>query len=106
MPGLSLVGFGWGLPGGSQARGGAFLQAAPFPSSRSGVDSILPANAHELAHDRLHVSVTNTRTRRNCLVSCFPAREDLIQVKAAASHVAGSQPAPVFVLITVGVWGL
>ncbi|XP_043751462.1 patatin-like phospholipase domain-containing protein 4 isoform X4 [Cervus elaphus] len=46
---------------------------------RSGVESILPANAHELAHDRLHVSITNTRTRRNCLVSRFPSREDLIQ---------------------------
>ncbi|XP_043313983.1 patatin-like phospholipase domain-containing protein 4 isoform X2 [Cervus canadensis] len=46
---------------------------------RSGVESILPANAHELAHDRLYVSITNTRTRRNCLVSRFPSREDLIQ---------------------------
>ncbi|OWJ99102.1 PNPLA4, partial [Cervus elaphus hippelaphus] len=33
------------------------------------------------------------QTRRNCLVSRFPSREDLIQVKAAASLVAGSQPA-------------
>uniref|UniRef100_A0A4W2DR18 PNPLA domain-containing protein n=1 Tax=Bos indicus x Bos taurus TaxID=30522 RepID=A0A4W2DR18_BOBOX len=46
---------------------------------RSGVESILPANAHELAHGRLHVSITNTRTRRNCLVSSFPSREDLIK---------------------------
>uniref|UniRef100_G3X777 Patatin like phospholipase domain containing 4 n=2 Tax=Bos taurus TaxID=9913 RepID=G3X777_BOVIN len=46
---------------------------------RSGVESILPANAHELAHGRLHVSITNTRTRRNCLVSSFPSREDLVK---------------------------
>lgn len=70
------------------------------------MESILPANAHELAHDRLHVSITNTRTRRNCLASRFPSREDLIQVKAAASLVAGSQPASVCVLITVSVRGL
>ncbi|KAB0372201.1 hypothetical protein FD755_015993 [Muntiacus reevesi] len=57
--------------------------AAPFLSSRSGVESILPANAHELAHDRLHVSITNTRTGRNCLVCLFPSREHLIQPVSA-----------------------
>ncbi|XP_044793138.2 patatin-like phospholipase domain-containing protein 4 isoform X4 [Bubalus bubalis] len=46
---------------------------------RSGVESILPANAHELAHGRLHVSITNTRTGQNCLVSSFPCREDLVK---------------------------
>ncbi|XP_058435009.1 patatin-like phospholipase domain-containing protein 4 isoform X2 [Marmota monax] len=46
---------------------------------RSGVESILPPNAHELAHDRLYVSITNTRTRQNYLVSHFPSREDLIK---------------------------
>ncbi|XP_060264628.1 patatin-like phospholipase domain-containing protein 4 isoform X5 [Ovis aries] len=46
---------------------------------RSGVESILPANAHELAHGRLHVSITNSRTGRNCLASSFPSREDLVQ---------------------------
>ncbi|XP_048653375.1 patatin-like phospholipase domain-containing protein 4 isoform X3 [Marmota marmota marmota] len=46
---------------------------------RSGVESILPPNAHELAHDRLYVSITNTRTRQNYLVSRFPSREDLIK---------------------------
>ncbi|KAF4027335.1 hypothetical protein G4228_018895 [Cervus hanglu yarkandensis] len=62
---------------------------------RSGVESILPANAHELAHDRLYVSITNTRTRRNCLVSRFPSREDLIQVLLASSFLpiyAGLKP--------------
>ncbi|VFV37477.1 patatin-like phospholipase domain [Lynx pardinus] len=46
---------------------------------RSGMDLILPANAHELAHDRLHVSITNTKTRQNYLVSKFSSREDLIK---------------------------
>ncbi|KAM4798647.1 patatin-like phospholipase domain-containing protein 4 isoform 2-T3 [Urocitellus parryii] len=46
---------------------------------RSGVDSILPPHAHELAQDRLYVSITNTRTRQNYLVSRFPSREDLIK---------------------------
>ncbi|XP_035873122.1 patatin-like phospholipase domain-containing protein 4 isoform X2 [Phyllostomus discolor] len=46
---------------------------------RSGMESILPPDAHELAHHRLHVSITNTRTRENLLVSSFSSREDLIQ---------------------------
>ncbi|XP_043426724.1 patatin-like phospholipase domain-containing protein 4 isoform X4 [Prionailurus bengalensis] len=46
---------------------------------RSGMDLILPANAHELAHNRLHVSITNMKTRQNYLVSKFPSREDLIK---------------------------
>nr|XP_040142840.1 patatin-like phospholipase domain-containing protein 4 isoform X5 [Ictidomys tridecemlineatus] len=46
---------------------------------RSGMESILPPHAHELAQDRLYVSITNTRTRQNYLVSRFPSREDLIK---------------------------
>ncbi|KAG5193255.1 hypothetical protein JEQ12_019616 [Ovis aries] len=62
---------------------------------RSGVESILPANAHELAHGRLHVSITNSRTGRNCLASSFPSREDLVQVLLASSFLpiyAGLKP--------------
>uniref|UniRef100_A0A8D2DVX7 Patatin like phospholipase domain containing 4 n=1 Tax=Sciurus vulgaris TaxID=55149 RepID=A0A8D2DVX7_SCIVU len=62
---------------------------------RSGMESILPPNAHELAHRRLHVSVTNTKSRQNHLVSRFPSREDLIQVLLASSFVpiyAGLRP--------------
>nr|XP_026266936.1 patatin-like phospholipase domain-containing protein 4 isoform X1 [Urocitellus parryii]XP_026266937.1 patatin-like phospholipase domain-containing protein 4 isoform X1 [Urocitellus parryii]XP_026266938.1 patatin-like phospholipase domain-containing protein 4 isoform X1 [Urocitellus parryii]XP_026266940.1 patatin-like phospholipase domain-containing protein 4 isoform X1 [Urocitellus parryii] len=62
---------------------------------RSGVDSILPPHAHELAQDRLYVSITNTRTRQNYLVSRFPSREDLIKVLLASSFVpiyAGLRP--------------
>lgn len=62
---------------------------------RSGVESILPPNAHELAHNRLHVSITNTQTRENSLVSTFPSREDLIKVLLASSFVpiyAGLKP--------------
>lgn len=62
---------------------------------RSGMESILPPNAHELAHNRLHVSITNTRTRQNYLVSHFPSREDLIKVLLASSFVpiyAGLRP--------------
>ncbi|XP_055257273.1 patatin-like phospholipase domain-containing protein 4, partial [Moschus berezovskii] len=39
----------------------------------SGVESILPANAPELAQGSLHISITNTRTRQNYLVSSFPS---------------------------------
>ncbi|XP_073758243.1 patatin-like phospholipase domain-containing protein 4 isoform X2 [Callorhinus ursinus] len=46
---------------------------------RSGMELILPPNAHELAHNRLHVSITSTNTRENYLVSSFPSREDLFK---------------------------
>ncbi|XP_058391378.1 patatin-like phospholipase domain-containing protein 4 isoform X2 [Diceros bicornis minor] len=62
---------------------------------RGGMESILPSNAHELAHDRLHVSITNTKTGENYLVSSFPSREDLIKVLLASSFVpiyAGLKP--------------
>ncbi|XP_058906101.1 patatin-like phospholipase domain-containing protein 4 isoform X9 [Kogia breviceps] len=62
---------------------------------RSGMEAILPANAHELAHNRLHVSITNTKTGENCLVSSFPRREDLVKVLLASSFVpiyAGLNP--------------
>uniref|UniRef100_A0A8C0SIZ9 Patatin like phospholipase domain containing 4 n=1 Tax=Canis lupus familiaris TaxID=9615 RepID=A0A8C0SIZ9_CANLF len=62
---------------------------------RSGMELILPPNAHELAHNRLHVSITNTKTRENYLVSSFSSREDLIKVLLASSFVpiyAGLKP--------------
>ncbi|XP_049623749.1 LOW QUALITY PROTEIN: patatin-like phospholipase domain-containing protein 4 [Suncus etruscus] len=62
---------------------------------RSGVQAILPPDAHQLAHRRLHVSITNSRTRSNYLVSCFSSRDDLIKVLLASSFVpvyAGLKP--------------
>ncbi|XP_023370822.1 patatin-like phospholipase domain-containing protein 4 isoform X2 [Otolemur garnettii] len=62
---------------------------------RSGMELILPANAHELAQNRLHVSITNTKTRENYLVSNFSSRDDLIKVLLASSFVpiyAGLKP--------------
>ncbi|CAK6450682.1 unnamed protein product [Pipistrellus nathusii] len=62
---------------------------------RRGVESILPPDAHALAHGRLHVSLTSARTGRNVLVSSFSSREDLIQVLLASSFVplyAGLRP--------------
>ncbi|XP_062940234.1 patatin-like phospholipase domain-containing protein 4 isoform X3 [Cynocephalus volans] len=62
---------------------------------RSGIESILPSNAHELAQNRLHVSITNTTTRQNYLISDFSSREDLIKVLLASSFVpiyAGLKP--------------
>ncbi|XP_036127524.1 patatin-like phospholipase domain-containing protein 4 isoform X2 [Molossus molossus] len=54
---------------------------------RSGMESILPPDAHTLACGRLHVSITNARSGRNCLVSAFCSREDLLQVLCASSFV-------------------
>lgn len=54
--------------------------AKHFHYSREGIESILPPNAHEIAENRLYVSVTNTRNGENHLVSNFASREDLIKV--------------------------
>nr|XP_020861881.1 patatin-like phospholipase domain-containing protein 4 isoform X6 [Phascolarctos cinereus] len=54
---------------------------------RGGMETILPSNAHEIAENRLHVSITNTKTRENYLVSHFSSREDLIKVLLASSFV-------------------
>ncbi|KAB0403989.1 hypothetical protein E2I00_008279 [Balaenoptera physalus] len=43
------------------------------------MELILPCNAHELTHHRLNVSITNTKTRENYLVSSFPSRGDLVK---------------------------
>ncbi|XP_078078708.1 patatin-like phospholipase domain-containing protein 4 isoform X2 [Mustelus asterias] len=54
---------------------------------REGMESILSVDAHEKAHNRLHVSVTNVKTLKNCLISSYPTREDLITVLLASSFV-------------------
>ncbi|XP_067889234.1 patatin-like phospholipase domain-containing protein 4 isoform X2 [Heterodontus francisci] len=45
---------------------------------REGMETILSADAHMKAHERLHVSITSVKTLKNCLISSFPTREDLI----------------------------
>lgn len=42
---------------------------------------VLPADAHRLATDRLHVSLTNVRSGKNHLVSKFSSRDELITVR-------------------------
>uniref|UniRef100_UPI00398EB688 patatin-like phospholipase domain-containing protein 4 isoform X3 n=1 Tax=Pristiophorus japonicus TaxID=55135 RepID=UPI00398EB688 len=54
---------------------------------REGMESILSADAHKKAHERLYVSITNVKTLKNCLISSFPTREDLITVLLASSFV-------------------
>lgn len=54
--------------------------AEHFLSSREGIESILPSDVHEIAENRLYVSVTNSKSGENHLVSNFASREDLIKV--------------------------
>ncbi|KAM9320260.1 patatin-like phospholipase domain-containing protein 4 [Gastrophryne carolinensis] len=54
---------------------------------REGIETILPANAHKIAKDRLYISITNARSRQNCLVSSFASREELVKVLLASSFV-------------------
>ncbi|XP_051560609.1 patatin-like phospholipase domain-containing protein 4 isoform X1 [Myxocyprinus asiaticus] len=62
---------------------------------REGIEEILPPNAHQLANERVHVSVTHSKTLKNTIVSNFTSREDLIQVLLASCFVpvyAGVKP--------------
>ncbi|XP_077200372.1 patatin-like phospholipase domain-containing protein 4 isoform X3 [Paroedura picta] len=46
---------------------------------RGSIDSILPPNAHEIAENRLFISVTSAKNGRNHLLSNFASREDLVK---------------------------
>ncbi|XP_054639864.1 patatin-like phospholipase domain-containing protein 4 [Dunckerocampus dactyliophorus] len=62
---------------------------------QEGIEEMLPADAHILASDRLHVSLTHFRSGKNHIVSRFNSREDLIKALLASSFVpiyAGFQP--------------
>uniref|UniRef100_A0A3Q1G0J5 Patatin like phospholipase domain containing 4 n=1 Tax=Acanthochromis polyacanthus TaxID=80966 RepID=A0A3Q1G0J5_9TELE len=55
--------------------------------SREGMEEILPREAHSLATDRLHVSITHTQSWKNHIVSRFTSREELIKALLASSFV-------------------
>lgn len=62
---------------------------------RDGIEEILPSNAHSLASDRLHVSITHSKSGKNSIVSSFSSRKDLIKALLASSFVpvyAGYRP--------------
>nr|AAI53515.1 Zgc:162327 protein [Danio rerio] len=62
---------------------------------REGIEQILPPSAHQLANERLHVSITHSKTHKNSMVSSFTSREDLIKVLLASCFVpvyAGVKP--------------
>jgi len=42
----------------------------------------MPDNAHELATDRLFVSITESETKQNKIVSVYNSKEELIQVSS------------------------
>ncbi|XP_072254174.1 patatin-like phospholipase domain-containing protein 4 [Pyxicephalus adspersus] len=54
---------------------------------REGIETVLPAEAHDTAQNRLYVSVTNTKSRENCLISSFASREELVKVLLASCFV-------------------
>jgi len=56
---------------------------------------MMPENAHELANGRLFVSVTDSHTKRNEIVSTFSSKQELIQYLLASSYIpvlTGSKP--------------
>ncbi|KAJ7319628.1 hypothetical protein JRQ81_019139 [Phrynocephalus forsythii] len=75
---------------------GALTPGYDFMAKLRGfIDSILPPNAHEIAENRLFVSVTSVKNGKNHLLSNFASREDLVQVLLASSFIplyAGINP--------------
>ncbi|XP_072235413.1 patatin-like phospholipase domain-containing protein 4 [Leuresthes tenuis] len=62
---------------------------------REGIDEILPRDAHSLACDRLHISITHSKSGKNHIVSRFNSRDELIKALLASSFVpvyAGLKP--------------
>ncbi|XP_062303044.1 patatin-like phospholipase domain-containing protein 4 [Osmerus eperlanus] len=62
---------------------------------REGIEDILPSDAHSLAGNRLHVSITHSRSGKNRIISSFSSREELIKALLASSFVpvyAGFSP--------------
>ncbi|XP_061760738.1 patatin-like phospholipase domain-containing protein 4 isoform X3 [Nerophis ophidion] len=54
---------------------------------REGIEEMLPADAHILASDRLHVSLTHFKSGKNHIVSEFKSKEDLIKrVQCKTAH--------------------
>uniref|UniRef100_A0A3P9A9W1 PNPLA domain-containing protein n=1 Tax=Esox lucius TaxID=8010 RepID=A0A3P9A9W1_ESOLU len=47
---------------------------------RDGIEEFLPSNAHSIAGDRLHISITHSKSGKNSIVSHFASREDLIKL--------------------------
>ncbi|XP_070538331.1 patatin-like phospholipase domain-containing protein 4 [Ptychodera flava] len=54
---------------------------------RGWIEKFLPPNAHELATDKVFISVTCLRGKKNELVSTYETREDLIQALLCSCHI-------------------
>lgn len=79
-----------------QQRFGAVTAGYDFMLTlREGIEEILPSEAHSLATDRLHISITHSKSGKNHIISRFTSREELIKALLASSFVpvyAGLQP--------------
>ncbi|KAL7370210.1 hypothetical protein ABVT39_022235 [Epinephelus coioides] len=79
-----------------QQRFGAVTPGYDFMLTlREGIEEILPSEAHSLATDRLHISITHSKSGKNHIISRFTSREELIKALLASSFVpvyAGLQP--------------
>nr|XP_006820919.1 PREDICTED: patatin-like phospholipase domain-containing protein 4-like [Saccoglossus kowalevskii] len=54
---------------------------------RNWIEEFLPADAHELATDKVFISVTCLHGKKNELVSKYETREDLIQALLCSCHI-------------------
>ncbi|XP_077991575.1 patatin-like phospholipase domain-containing protein 4 [Glandiceps talaboti] len=51
------------------------------------LDDLLPPDAHQLASNKLHISVTSLHGKKNRLISNFDTREELIQALLCSCHI-------------------
>ena len=66
------------------------------------LNHVMPANAHEVATDRLFVSVTESESKQNEIVSTYDSRQELIQVSSVAVNLLTSvTPVPPGVTVYV-----
>ncbi|KAI3365977.1 hypothetical protein L3Q82_009708 [Scortum barcoo] len=71
-----------------QQRFGAITPGYNFMLTlQEGIEEILPSEAHSLATDRLHISLTHSKSGKNHIISRFTSREELIKALLASSFV-------------------
>jgi len=64
----------------------AWLVVPYFMQSFSGLNEVIPVDAHLIASNRLFISITVLPTFRNEVVFQFVSREDLIGALVASCH--------------------
>lgn len=54
--------------------------------SREVIEETLPNEAHHLASNRLHISITDLKSGKNHIISRFTSREELVKVRTLVTY--------------------